>query len=330
MKVKHLAIVGLGSIGRRHLRLLKELRPELEISLVRSGKGSNSPEAELATRILYSLDDAVKSGIQAAIISSPTSTHVKQAEILGRAGINILLEKPLSISLDGVNELLDQIEQANIVSLCGYVLRYDPGAKKFKEMLLNNCVGQLLHVRVVCSSFLPDWRPGRDYRETVSAVPELGGGVLLELSHELDYIRWFFGEMRSVQANLHNSRTLGIDVEEAADLIMISEEGFPVALHLDFNQRFSKRYCSIQGTDGELTLDYINKRIIFHPADSDPEVQSFDYERDHLYKEQLSHFLDCIENDVSPSVTLSDGAAVLNIVEAAKQSHETGQRKELI
>ncbi len=330
MKVEHLAIVGVGSIGRRHLRLLKELRPQLEITLVRSGKGANAPEAELATRIVYSLKDALKSGIQAAIISSPTSKHVLQAEILVRAGTNILLEKPLSHSLDGVSGLINKIDQANIVSLCGYVLRYDPGAKKIKEMILNNCVGQLLHVKVECSSYLPDWRPGQDYLKTVSAIPELGGGVLLELSHELDYIRWFFGEIRSVQANLHNSGTLGLDVEEAADLILLSEEGFPIAMHLDFNQRFSKRQCTIQGTDGELTLDYVNKKITFHPVGFDPEIQSFEYERDYLYREQLSHFLDCIENEISPCVTLNDGAAVLSIIEAAKRSHETGQRKELV
>ena len=135
MKVKHVAIVGLGSIGRRHLRLLKELRPQLEITLVRSGKGPDYPEVELATRTVHSLNDAVRSGIQVAIISSPTSKHLMQALMLGRAGIHLLLEKPLSHSLDGVDELLDQIEKAKNISLIGYVLRYAPGAIKFNEIL---------------------------------------------------------------------------------------------------------------------------------------------------------------------------------------------------
>ena len=75
-------------------------------------------------------------------------------------------------------------------------------------------IGQILHVQVDCGSYLPDWRKGTDYRESVSAKAELGGGVLLELSHELDYIRWFFGEMISISANIQNSGTLGIDVED--------------------------------------------------------------------------------------------------------------------
>jgi predicted dehydrogenase len=329
LKVKHVAIIGLGSIGRRHLRLLKELRPELEVTLVRSGKGPDCPEAELATRTVHDINEAVQLGIHAAIISSPTSEHLKQAMILGKAGIHFLLEKPLSLSLAGVNELLEKTAKASIVSLTGYVMRYDPGAKMFKEMLDKKDIGKSLQVRVECGSYLPDWRPGQDYRNTVSALPELGGGVLLELSHELDYIRWFFGEFQSIQANLSNSGTLGINVEEAADLILLSQNGLPVILHLDFNQRFSKRFCSIQGTKGELILNFVSKQITFHPAGSEPQIQSYEYERDHIYREQLYHFLDCIENGTTPSVTLEDGAAALRIVDAARLSHQTGQRIEL-
>ena len=90
---------------------------------------------------------------------------------------------------------------------------------------------------MICYSYLPDWRSKRNYSKTSSAMKKLGGGVLLDLSHELDYIRWFFGEMKSVFANIQNSGTLDIDVEDSVDMIFESDKGFSVSVHLDFNSR---------------------------------------------------------------------------------------------
>jgi predicted dehydrogenase len=225
----------------------------------------------------------------------------------------------------GVNELLEAAEIAGIIGLVGYCLRFDPGAGKFKEMLDNDLTGQLLHVQVECGSYLPDWRPGQDYRQTVSALKELGGGALLELSHELDYIYWFFGDITSVYAYLHNSGTLRIDVEESADLILTNHEGLPISMHLDFNSRHAKRCCTVHGTNGKLTWDAIKKQVIWCREDTNPIFEFFEDDSDHKYREQLQHFLDCIENNNSPAVTLKDSTVALRLVEAAKKSHETGK-----
>lgn len=326
MVVNQVAIVGLGSIGRRHLRILKGMRPEIEVTLIRSGKGQDWPEKNLARRTVPSIEEAIQVGITAAIISSPASMHISQAIELAKAGVHLLIEKPLSHNLKGVNEFLSEEETGGVVCLMGYVLRHDPAAKKFKEILEEGRTGQLLHARVECGSYLPDWRPQQDYHESVSASAELGGGVLLELSHELDHIRWILGNITSLYAHLQNSGTLGIEVEESADLILINEDDLPISVHLDFNSRHPIRCSKVHGTEGELTWDAIHKKVIWYPTVGEPQVESFDFEQEFIYLEQLNHFLDCIENGTPPVVTLEDGAATLRLVEAAKQSHATRHR----
>jgi predicted dehydrogenase len=114
--------------------------------------------------------------------------HVEQARILIKADVPILIEKPLSVSTAGIDELAALAEGKNVKVLVGYVLRYSHSFQYFQKMIKSRNVGEPLFVRVECGSYLPDWRPGQDYRKSASAKPVLGGGVLLELSHELDYV----------------------------------------------------------------------------------------------------------------------------------------------
>ncbi|MBT7269861.1 MAG: Gfo/Idh/MocA family oxidoreductase [Candidatus Marinimicrobia bacterium] len=325
--INNIGIVGLGSIGRRHLQLVKELRPELNIIAVRSGMGKRVEEEKLISAVVHSLDEAMEYGIEAAIIATPAVYHIQQAIEFMKRGIHLLIEKPLSHSLDDVNELFKMQKKSKSVCLVGYCLHYSLGALKFNDMLKNkNKIGQILHVQVDCGSYLPDWRQGQDYRKSVSAKAELGGGVLLELSHELDYIRWFFGEMKSVSANIQNSGTLDIDVEDSVDMIFESEQGYSVSVHLDFNTRNTRRKCTARCSNGNLTWDAVENKVIWQPADVIEEVESYQNDRNYVYKEQLKHFFSCIEKGEQPSVSIHDGAIILNMIEFAKKSHKIGKK----
>ena len=323
--IESIAIIGLGSIGKRHLLLLREFRPEIKISAVRSGIGNAIPEEDITDEVLYSMDYAIESGVQAAIIATPASLHLEQSIKLIQAGIHILIEKPLSYNMDGIDQLISVSEKNVVVGLIGYVLRHDPAAIKFKEMLNSENTGQILHVNVDCGSYLPDWRPHQDYRQSVSARKELGGGVLLELSHELDYIRWFFGPFESITAVLNNSGSLGLEVEDSADLIINTLDGFPISVHLDFNSRVTRRSCVVHCLKGDLTWNVLQKTVSWQPADGSEKSETFNHDSDEIYLTQLQHFFDCMENNKAPAVSLEDGSDVLRIVEAARESSAKGK-----
>ena len=318
--------MGLGSIGRRHLRLVKELRPELNIIAMRSGKGQNFEEGNLLNGSVYSLEEAINYGIEAAIIATPAVNHIQQGIELMKRGIHLLIEKPLSHSLENINELLKISNKSKSVGLLGYCLRHNPGALKFKGKLDDKEIGQILHVRVDCGSYLPDWREGIDYRQSVTAKSELGGGVLLELSHEFDYIRWFFGEMKSVFANIKDSGSLDIDVEDSVDIIFDAEQGYSISVHLDFNTHNNRRECTARCSNGDLTWDAIDNKLIWKPADGVEEVEAYQNDSNYVYKEQLKHFFNCIESGNKPSVSIHDGVAVLEMIDSIKESHKIGAK----
>jgi len=319
-----LAIVGLGSIGRRHLRLISEIRPDIKIIVVRSGHGSACDEEKMAVKITDSIGDAIKEGIQAAIISSPATLHLKQSLELAKNGIHLLIEKPISHTSDRVKELLKIVNENRITTMIGYVLRYDLGAIKFKNWLDNKIKGKILHARIECGSYLPDWRPDQDYRKTVSALSELGGGVLLELSHEIDYLYWFFGKPKDVQAQIRNSGTLDINVEDQVDLLMTSEQGYCISVQIDFNRRHVERKCKVLTTEGELIWDAVNKNVTWKGVNKEQSKYEYNNERNSIYRKQLEVFFDCIENDNDPIVTVKDGINVISLIDAVRNASEKG------
>ena len=319
-----LAIVGLGSIGRRHLRLISEIRPDIKIIVVRSGHGSACDEEKMAVKITDSIGDAIKEGIQAAIISSPATLHLKQSLELAKNGIHLLIEKPISHTSDRVKELLKIVNENRITTMVGYVLRYDLGAMKFKNWLDNKVKGKILHARIECGSYLPDWRPDQDYRKTVSALSELGGGVLLELSHEIDYLYWFFGKPKDVQAQIRNSGTLDINVEDQVDLLMTSEQGYCISVQIDFNRRHVERKCKVLTTEGELIWDAVNKNVTWKGVNKEQFKYEYNNERNSIYRKQLEVFFDCIENDNDPIVTVKDGINVISLIDAVRNASEKG------
>jgi predicted dehydrogenase len=327
--INKIAIIGLGSIGSRYLRILNSRFRDIEIIVVRSGKGSRSLEEKLANDVVYSIEESIEMGVQAAIISSPATDHLEQAIKLTKAGVHVLIEKPLSTSLNGIQELVKIINENKVIALVGYVLRYDPAANAFKNYIDSNILGDILSVNINCSSFLPDWRPGKDYKKSVSASKNLGGGVLLELSHELDYMSWFFGEIESTYGLLYNSKSLDIDVEESADLIIKSYLGYPISLHLDFNSRFSSRKCLVNGSKGSLVWDALEKTVLCRQVGHKQKIDRFEFERDDLFIKQINHFLDCVKNNSTPLVSVNDAIKTLELIEASRKSNELSKRVNL-
>jgi predicted dehydrogenase len=324
-------IVSLGSIGRRHLSNLRALRPDAEIGVLRE-RASACPLPGV-DRVCEHLDDALGFAPQVAIVAGPATRHIDVARPLAESGAHLLIEKPISHRMEGVDELIEICRVRSRILMVGYVLRFSPAAQRAHAELKAGRIGRLLALRAEVGQHLEDWRPAMDYRESVSARSELGGGALLELSHELDLALWLAGAVARVSAESAALGGLEIDVEDCAELLLAFQAGAVGSIHVDMLQRPALRRCTLIGERGRLELNLLEERLVLHAAgkcDDAHELYSAPTpNRDELYRAELAHFLSCAETGAQPCVTGEDGRAALALALAAKRSALTGQRERL-
>ncbi len=265
------------------------------------------------------------------MICNPAPFHIPVALALARAGSHLLIEKPLSDALVGISELIQVCQEAGVVALTGYNLRFLPSLNRFHELIRSAAAGPVLSVRMEVGQYLPGWRPGTDYRASVSARKALGGGVLLELSHELDYLRWIFGEVVWVQGTLSRQSSLEIDVEDTAHLTcgVASADGgrtLVASISLDFIRRDTTRVCTALCENGSLRWDGV-AGIVSHYVPSAGQWQTVFHHvpaRDDSYRAEWQHFLECISTGESPLISVEDGMKVMQIIAAAHKASDIG------
>jgi predicted dehydrogenase len=332
--IERIVINGLGSIGRRHIRLLRARFPHAKIMTLRhKGCDDTIAEADICTT---SLNEAVSFAPDIAIISTPAPHHAAPAIALAQAGVHLLIEKPMAATLDAANAIAEAALTAGVKVQIGYNLRFMESLAVFREAIHIGKAGRISSVRAEVGQYLPDWRPGSDWRNAVSARSDLGGGVLLELSHELDYLRWIFGEVESVQGWLGRNGAFEIDVEDTVHALMHFRSAVPVNrvgapavanVNLDFIRRDTVRRCLAIGEEGTLEWDGIASRVRLLGPDG--EIQALHDrkpDRDNNYSKQLEAFVHCVSTAAAPLIGVQDGVAVLEIVEAIKRSHNQGGR----
>jgi predicted dehydrogenase len=322
----HYIVVGSGNIAKRHISNLKLLDPSGTIAcLTASGRPMLATETRADT-VSVSIQEAVASRPRLAIIASPAPFHLAHAEPFARAGIPLLIEKPVS-DHGACDPAWENVLRNNADRiLVGYNLRFLEAAQKLHAMLQTGHLGRLHTVLIDCGQYLPDWRPGSDYRQGVSARAELGGGVLLELSHELDYLTWLFGRPDSVYCTATNSGTLGIDVEDTVDALFDMGPGRPkVALHMDFLQRAAHRTCKVIGAHATAVWDVRRNQLRVETGSGAAEILHDDagLDRNTMYLDELRHALEVADGRARPLVTLDDGLYVLTVIAAMRRSART-------
>jgi predicted dehydrogenase len=318
-------VVGLGSIGERHLGNLRGLVPDADITVLRqhtrpSGEMSAHPAAD---RVVFSLDDALAFEPEIAIIANPAALHIKTALQLAQAGISLLVEKPFSNNMAGVEELIELCGARRQTLMVGYNLRFHSSLQYLKRQLEIGSIGKVLSAIVEVGQYLPDWRPGTQYSKGVSAQSQLGGGALLELSHELDYARWLIGEVQAVSAQTGKLSDLEMDVENIADIHLRFATGAFGSIHLDMLQRTAARTCKLIGTEGTLVWDGILNNVRLYSAAThtwQDVIPSQTVDRNETYQLELKHFLECVKAGMKPLITGEDGLQALRIALAAKES----------
>lgn len=323
--VDRLLIVGHGSMGQRHLRISRALLPSADIRVLRHQRCESIPE--YANGCTNSLDEALAFAPQVAVICSPATFHLQTAQPLAEVGAHLLVEKPLAASLEGVGELLSTCAERKSVLMTAYNLRFLTSLQEYRRLIQSGRIGRVISVRCEIGQYLPSWRPGYDYRKGVSASFALGGGAVLELSHEIDYLRWIFGEVAWVQASLSCQSELEIDVEDTAHLILgfdPDKDGRKLIanLSMDFVRHDTTRQCIAIGEYGSLRWNGITGAVDFFSAGGAVWKTVFVHppQRDESYTLEWQHFLDCIDTGAAPLISGRDGLAALRVIEAARFS----------
>jgi len=329
--INRILIVGLGSIGTRHLHVARELLPGADIRILRHQECGTVPR--LANGYFTRIEEALAFQPEAAVIASPATFHLDTAQPLANEGVHLLIEKPLSASLEDTPVLLKTCREQETVLLTGYNLRFLPSLQRFREFLKNTIIGKVISVRCEVGQYLPLWRPDTDYRQGVSARQELGGGALLELSHELDYLRWIFGEVDWISATSHRQSNLEIDVEDSVHIIL----GFATntggsqlvgTLSMDFIRHDTTRYCTAIGEQGSLRWNGLTGVVELFKPDGKGwlEIYRHQHQRNESYLAEWQHFLACITEKNSPLVSGKDGYMVLQIIEAIRLASKSGEQ----
>ena len=317
-------LVGLGSIGQRHLRNLQALGTFEYIALRSRGQPLPGEFSALPLRVVTALDEAVASQPDVALLCAPPTAH---PAVLGRlvreTGCHVFIEKPIAPSLDGLAECARLLEAQGRKSFVGYNLRCHPVCTVVHEVLRQGVLGKVSAARVSVGQYLPDWHPYEDYRHGYSASRRLGGGVMLDLIHEIDLLYSWFGKPDVVKAVAGKISALDIDTEDTAEILCRFAGGRIGSIHMDYVQRVPMRTGTIVGDEATLTYDLLKPECQVLRPGVPPVVHSFSaFVLNDMYVAELARFFEAIQGDTSCSPSLREGIDVLEIALRAK--HDAG------
>lgn len=253
-------IIGYGSIGKRHYEVLSAFEETESIDIVtkQSLEGKNT---------FYDLTDVAElEKYDYYIIASETHKHYKQLSYLEQhlSSKTIFCEKPLF-------EREKPLNIKNNTVHVGYVLRFHPLMLKLKELLKNETI---LSAQTSCGQYLPTWRPSVDYRKSYSAQKQKGGGVLLDLSHEIDYVQWLCGNIKEVKGYKKKISDLEIDSDDFTTMIGVTKNSTIVNITIDYISKITHRTLHINTLENSYKLDFIASTLTQSDKNSLEQVHS--------------------------------------------------------
>jgi len=319
-------IAGLGSIGRRHFRNLIALG-EKDIVLLRSHHATLSDDELAGYPVETDVSEALrKYKPDAVIITNPTALHLDVAIPSANAGCSILMEKPISNSLSRIDQLASALRRGGGQLLVGFQFRFHPTLQKAAQLLKDNAIGKPLSFHIHWGEYLPNWHPWEDFKQGYAARSDLGGGVVLTLTHPLDYLRMLLGEVDSLWAFTNNSN-LNLEVEDAVEIGLKMQDGAIGSVHLDYNQQPPSHRWEIVGSTGTLKWDNASGVLEMFSADK-KAWETFQppagFDRNVMFIEEMKHFILVVQKKGQPICTLDDGKKALRLALAAHESNEKG------
>lgn len=302
-------VLGCGSIGARHARNLASLDVEVIVS---------DPAADRARAVAGELGaliaDRNEASADIAIVATPTVQHPADLEWCLARGMHTFVEKPLAATREGLARAVASAGASDRVTMVACNLRFTEGYRSMRSNLAR--IGRIISIVADFGWYLPAWRPGDDYRAGYGATRSTGGGIVLDAGiHELDYVLDLAGPVSLVGGLWTASGSLGIEVDDAAEIQLRHVNGCISQIHVDYLRRAYTRTCTLIGADGTLVWDVAEGTVTVtrEPGEPPLEVSQLDRDRNTMYLEEIRHFLKCVatgHNEVNPAASAAATTAV--------------------
>ena len=310
-------IVGLGSIGKRHLRNILAIENTKKLEIIIYSKQTKSYLSNYKNiKIFDTLDKCLLEKPDVGFITNETVHHIPIAIKLAKVGLDLFIEKPLSNKISNVKTFSKIIKTKKLITLVGCNLRFHRCINEIKNLIDQKVIGDIISVKVECGTYLPDWHPNEDYSKSYASRDDLGGGVVLTCIHELDYLYWFFGETQEVFSMTGKYSNLKITASDLSAIILKFKNNIIAEIHLDYFQKPEARSCKLIGTKGTIIWDSLSNEVKiydFKKAKWKSKLRIKKYDKNEMYVKELEHFIQCINKKKKTINDISQGEYVLKI-----------------
>jgi predicted dehydrogenase len=316
-----LAIIGLGSIGRRHLGNFRAVSVDTLSAFdaapaARSAAATQFPFAEIAGTLEAALD-----GVDGAVICTPPDSHMAIARMAAERGAHLMIEKPLAQVADGVEDVLRLCDQRGLRVLTAYNWRYWPPIQLVARFLAEGRIGPVRAARTEYAYHLSTRYPGGDYRTAYMADAKQGGGCLLDESHAIDYMRWLLGEITDVSAVVERASSLDITSDDLADLTVRFASGTVGSIHMNLFAWNVHSHFELMGEAGVIQWRRMENEVRLYDATLGRwEVYPSGGQLNDMYMDEARHFLACIRGEATPACDGWDGLKTMRVIEAARRA----------
>lgn len=314
-------VIGCGSIGQRHIANLIALDAGKIIAFDVQSEQRRMVEEKFKIKTVSTLEDGWKECPTVALIAAPANLHIPLAMEAAKRDCHLFVEKPLSHTLDGVAELLAIVKARHLTTMVGCNMRFHPGPIIVKKLLDEKIIGEAIAARIQTGSYLPRWRPWQDYRQSYSASLEWGGAIL-DCIHEIDLALWYFGAAKVLAAVHVPARSIGLETDGLAEIILRHKSGVLTNVHLNFIQRDYRRTCQIIGSEGTIYWDESDHRVCVYGPDGELRQtlsESEGWQDNQMYIDELKHFLLAVQNGMDTSNPVFGGLVALKVALAVKR-----------
>jgi predicted dehydrogenase len=310
-------VVGYGSIARRHIANLRAMGGQEFLVYRPSGRPDDAPRD---LRFVQHLADAINAKPDFAVIASPSARHIDALVPLLEGRVPCYVEKPPVTTMDDVRRVRQLLDRHPVATMTGCNLRFLPSLRRLRDTIRAGTIGTPVRAVMQAGQWLPDWRPGTDYRRSYSAHAAAGGGVLFDLIHEIDAARWLFGEYDDVHSFIGKFSRLEIDSEDTASVLLSRRDGPIVSINLDYVARQRMRRYEVIGDEATLAWDLTAPTLTLTSGKGTVTLtdspEDFDIAR--TYASAMAEFLGAVRGGGATSQDLADGLATTELTLRAR------------